>query len=241
ARLLDATPADRKRTIAGLLGTEALERIWEALKVPIREWEVKLRAYEEEAKRVPQLEEELEEVRREAEEVRGQLEALRSELGSLEVKRSEAERELEDLESKRRTFESLTERRRGLEAEIELARQRLKDLDEKISTLDDAERRLSEHRAGHERHVELAEEVKGLEAKRGRLKEGLGRLTSLEAELERRRYEASKAESEVQRSAKALGSILGEEVDVEGFEEMHALLLSRLGEDAAKLEAELRS
>lgn len=241
ARLLDATPADRKRTITGLLGTEVLERIWESLKVPIKKWEERLVAYEEEAKRVPQLEDELEKVREEAEEVRGRLEALRSELRSLEARRSEAERELEELESKRRTFESLMERRKGLEAKIELARQRLKDLDERISALDDAERRLSEHRAGHERHVELSEEVKGLEEKRGKLKEGLGRLTSLEAELERWKSEASRAESEVQRSAKALGSILGEDVSAEGFGEKHALLLSRLEEREAELEGELRS
>ncbi|MEN3048056.1 MAG: AAA family ATPase [Candidatus Caldarchaeales archaeon] len=241
ARLLDATPADRKRMIAELLGTEVLERIWETLKDPIGKWEAKLEAYEKEAERVPQLEEELGKVRSESEEVRGRLEALRSELGSLEVRRSEAERRLEELESKRRLFESLSERRRRLEDEIELARQRLRDLDERISTLDDAERRLSEHRAGHERHVRLSEEVKELEARRGRLREALGRLASLEAELERRRSEASRAESDVLKSAKALGSIIGEEVDVEGFEGKRAMLLSRLEEAEAELEGELRS
>ena len=168
ARLLEARPAERKELISKLLGIDALEKIWESLRTPIRVLEEKLERLREEAGRRLELEEMLKDISSRLSESENLLGEKEVKLRKLEEKLEEIEGKLRRLEEERARAESLREAVSKLEKLIDRRREELSGAERELKLVEEAERKVSELRGVVEERSRLESEVEEL---RGRISE----------------------------------------------------------------------
>ena len=168
ARLLEARPAERKELISKLLGIDALEKIWESLRTPIRVLEERVERLREEAGRRLELEEVLKDVSSRLSESENLLREKKDELGKLEERLKEVEGKLRRLEEERARAESLREAISKLEKLIDRRREELSGAERELKLVEEAERKVSELRGAAEERSRLESEVEEL---RGRISE----------------------------------------------------------------------
>ena len=65
AKLIDAKPRERKKLIGEILGIEELEKIWEAIREPVRDLESELEGYKRDIEQLSKCEQDLEEKEKE--------------------------------------------------------------------------------------------------------------------------------------------------------------------------------
>ncbi len=168
ARLLEARPAERKELISKLLGIDALEKIWESLRTPIRVLEEKLERLREEAGRRLELEEMLKDISSRLSESENLLGEKEVKLRKLEEKLEEIEGKLRRLEEEKARAESLREAVSKLEKLIDRRREELSGAERELKLVEEAERKVSELRGVVEERSRLESEVEEL---RGRISE----------------------------------------------------------------------
>ncbi|MCD6312902.1 MAG: AAA family ATPase [Thaumarchaeota archaeon] len=159
ARLLEARPAERKELISKLLGIDALEKIWEILRTPIKVLEEKLERLREEAGRRPDLEERIRDISSKLSESEKLLRGKELKLKKLEEKLAETERKLKRLEEERTRAEGLREAVLKLEKLINRRREELNGAERELELVEKAEKRVSELKGIVEEKNRLESEI----------------------------------------------------------------------------------
>lgn len=237
ARLLEARPAERKELISKLLGIDALEKIWESLRTPIKVLEEKLERLREEAGRRLELEEKLREVSSslsESEKLRGE---RKLRLEKLEEKLKEIEDELRRLDEERSRAEGLKEAISKLERLIDGRREGLNSARRELELVEEAEKRVSGLKEVVEEKKRLESEVEEIRRKISELKSVKGRKEMLKSRVEEISEEISSLRSFIKESLETLeGCLQLEKVSEEEFSEK----LSAAIEENRRIREELR-
>ncbi len=163
AELLKARPAERKELISKLLGIEALEKIWESLRTPIKILENRLERLREKAGREPELRRTLEDHSSQLLELQKKLESERVKLKDLEDRLKEVEERIKVLEEERSRIEGLREALSKLERLIDSKRRELDNARRELEIVEGAEekiRRLDEVKMERERLRREVEEIR---------------------------------------------------------------------------------
>ncbi|MCD6324772.1 AAA family ATPase [Candidatus Bathyarchaeota archaeon] len=141
AKLIDAKQSERKKLIGEILGIEELEKIWEAMREPLRDLESELKGYKRDVEQLSKYEQELEEKEEELSEKYEEYQKGKEELAKLEEKLKSLEKEVNELDNKAKRYEQIKEEISSL-----LSQKQKKEFDQQrlVEKITELERALSE-------------------------------------------------------------------------------------------------
>ncbi|MCS6784999.1 MAG: AAA family ATPase, partial [Candidatus Caldarchaeum sp.] len=209
AKLLEDRPAERKKTIAHLLGIDELEKLWEALKEPIALLRKDLDIYGAKLERISTLQTQLSEKTATLNRNLRDLEALASEIETLSEEAQNLEQALEDFEQKRKRDEEINKEIITLESRLENRKTEKKALDDRIQELEAAYRDLEAHRANYIEYLKLENIHKTHTAMLLELEKQLEKKKEVKALMERKKVEAESISKQVTEYLERFREIVG--------------------------------
>ncbi|MEN2974917.1 MAG: AAA family ATPase [Candidatus Caldarchaeales archaeon] len=240
AKFLDAKPSERKKIIGQLLGIEELEKIWEAMRDPLKDLEAKVESYALEVERIEverrRIQEELETLSKKQD----QLREIESEKAKLREEIEDLRRKIDKLEEKRKRWSELESLITSLEKRELENRSQKERLDEKIRILEEASSRLREYEPLNTEKMVEEGKLHSLYIKRDEL-EGLLQIKRLKREeVERVKGEKQFLEAQVNQSLDKFKKVTGIEVNVVDFKEVYEQVYKNVKDGISKINVEMQ-
>ncbi|MDJ0270233.1 MAG: AAA family ATPase, partial [Aigarchaeota archaeon] len=225
ARLIEMRPAERKKIIAELLGIETLERIWSALRLPIKLIEDRISHYSSIAKNLNETRLKLENAENELSEISSSKQRIMGELEKASEELANAEHRVEDLERMKRRHESLSNEANKIRNEVNILRERLNEADKRLKMVEEASSELSKHEEGLTAVERVENEIQNLQHELDEIRPALGREKMLRESLENTRREIRDVERELNELLGQLSRLTDTAVELDNFLEVRGRLL----------------
>ncbi|MEM3662646.1 MAG: AAA family ATPase [Sulfolobales archaeon] len=228
-RLIDLKPSERKKLMSQLLGIEALEEIWEAIKDPLKDLEKEREKLADQIEHLEQRRKELESKEEEISKKEKELEEKKSEKDRLESSLKSLDEQIKELEAKRKKYQELTEKSYSLRNEKTEKELRKRNLEEKIKELEEAGRKLKEY-APHYREKKLKEaELNSCRKEKEGLQKTLSEKLQKKEERKRLMREKQLLEEQIREKVDEIEKLIGRKVvDVLWLPEIHTQACDRL-------------
>ena len=202
AKLIDAKPRERKKLIGEILGIEELEKIWEAIREPVRDLESELEGYKRDIEQLSKCEQDLEEKERELSEKHKKYQEKKKELTNLEKKVELLKKEVNELDDKAKRYEKIRDDMSNLLSEKQRKQSDRQRLAEKITELESALSELRECEPYYKDSIEKEKELRSMREKERELEQKLNE----KAQLERRK-------TSLEERIRALGERINEKIE----------------------------
>jgi len=217
AKLIDAKPSERKKLIGEILGIEELEKIWDAMREPIRNLENELEGYKRDVEQLSKYERELKEKEKELSEKHEQYQKKREELDKLEEKLKSLENEVKELDNKAKIYRKIMEEIGNLRNQKQEKELNRRQLVEKITELESALSELKECEPYYKISIKKENELRSINEKKRELEEKINE----KLELERKK-------SSLEERIRALSERINEKLQF--FEKITNIKLADIGQ-----------
>ncbi|MEM3815710.1 MAG: AAA family ATPase [Candidatus Bathyarchaeia archaeon] len=242
-RLIDLRSSERKRLIAQLLGIEVLEKIWEAMRDPIRDLDAEIDNLSNQINQLEQLQKELQNKEKELSKKRVELQNKEKQKTELESLLQYLKKQLEELKSKKKRYDELKERISMLKNEkVEKEAQKSRT-EEKLSEWRDAYKRLIEY-APLNKEKELKEkEIASRRQEKDELQKTLSKILQKEEEKKLLIYEKQSREEQIKREFDKFdfsrlvdfNKLISGEVDISEVKEIHSKECNNVKEELERV------
>ncbi len=226
-RLIEMRPAERKKIIAELLGVETLEKIWSALRLPIKRLDDRISHYSSIAKNLNEARLKLENAENELSEISSRKQRITRELDEVSEELASAERRAEDLERMKRRRDSLSNEANKIRNEVNVLRERLNEADKRLKMVEEARSKVSKYEGSLAAVEEIEKKIQHIQQELDELRPVLGREKLLHSSLENTLREIRDIERELNELLGQLSRFTDTTVEPDNFLEVRSRLLRR--------------